>query len=377
MRSFGSASLESENLSSKLHAQFRARPYNRNVNLGEVVRRLAAAAGALALAFGTVIGTANADPQSVAVSNPPIIRIQMRAGILAIRSWDRSSVQIDSSDQISVSHFNPNVVARNVGTQISVPSGTIAGKNGPVTLPVESFPLLSIPDGPHDGVVIKGDVAKSTTVTIPQNTALLIVQTGRGRIDLTGYRGGTFFIHTRAAAVFLKDDGGNGYVQVMRGPIVAADSSFSQFRARTALGNMLFERCHVKQIQASSIEGSIVYDNGSFEPGLAHFESQNGDVALGLAAGSNAQFGAHSQDGRIFSNFDRQASVSGSPTDKSVILGGGGPIVTASSQTGSVYLYDGALRQHRNLSADWQPARRWLDRSPGRSPAPRRHPPRL
>ncbi len=324
-----------------------------------VVRRLAAVAGALALVLGSAIGTASADSQSTAVSNSPVIRIHLRAGNLQIRTWDRPVVQVDSSDPLTVAHFNPVVVARSIGAQINVPSGTINGNNGPVTLPVESFPLSSIPSGPHDGVVIQGGLNTSTTVTIPQNTALLVVQTGRGRIDLSGYRNGTFFIHTRAAGVLLKDDGGSGYVQVMRGPIVALDSSFSQLRARTALGNMRFERCHVKQIEANSIEGSIVYDNGSFEPGLAHFESQNGDVALGLAAGSSAQFGAHSQAGRIFSSFARQASVSGDATDKSAVLGSSGPVVTASSGSGAVYLYDGALRQHGNLGPRWQAARRW------------------
>ncbi|MDQ2681579.1 MAG: DUF4097 family beta strand repeat-containing protein [Candidatus Eremiobacteraeota bacterium] len=346
------------------------------------LRRLAATAAVPAFVLGAA-ALAHANPMSVAVSNPPVVRILLRGGTLAIRTWDRPAVQVDSSDQFSTSHFNPNVVAKSVPVQINVPSGTIDGADGPVTLPVESFPLSSVSNSPHDGVVLKAAFANSTTVMIPQNTALLIVQIGRGRVQLSGYREGTFFIHTRAAGVFLNNDGGNGYVQSMRGPIVATDSKFSRLRARTALGNMRFERCHVTQIQANSIDGSIVYDNGSFEPGLARFESENGNVALGLAAGNNVQFGAHSQSGRIYSTFDRRADVSGNSTDKTATLGSGGPVVTASSHGGAVYLYDGTLGQHRNLGPNWQPARRVKSRPAQSARAPvkqrnrRRRPPPL
>src|SRR5665213_2870012 len=46
----------------------------------------------------------------------------------------------------------------------------------------------------------------------------------------------------------------------------------------------VFERCRSKQIEATSVTGSIVYDGGAFDPGLARFESQSGNIALGVTS---------------------------------------------------------------------------------------------
>ncbi len=110
---------------------------------------------------------------------------------------------------------------------------------------------------------------------------------------------------------------------------------------------MFFEHCAAAQIQASSLTGSIIYDNGTFTPGLAHFESQRGSVALGVANG-NAQITAHSDSGRVFN--EAQGFVRG------------GPVVTATSGSGAVLYYRGSLRQHpqlmQRLPANARPFRR-------------------
>ena len=112
--------------------------------------------------------------------------------------------------------------------------------------------------------------------------------------------------------------------------IEATNSSFDRLRVRTATGNMFFRGCSSQQIQATSNYGSIVYDNGDFQAGLARFESDHGNVALGVRGG--AQIGAHSGSGHVVSNFQDGAFVQGNPETKQATVGGGGPVVTATSE---------------------------------------------
>jgi hypothetical protein len=184
---------------------------------------------------------------------------------------------------------------------------------------------------------------------------------GRGEILMNDYRSGAFLARVRAGRVLLHNVGGNGYVEVARGPIAVSDSALNRLRARTAMGNILFENCNARQIEVSSIDGSIAYDNGTFAPGLARFESQNGDVAIGVAGGA-LQIGAHSTAGRIFESL-ANARVAGTNTDAQASVGNGGPVVTASSARGAVYLYNGAFKRQQH-PAQWRPISRVLQKIP-------------
>jgi hypothetical protein len=347
--------------------------YNGRVH-GSGLRRCGTALGvALALilgAFGAtrecaVAQSTGAQPQLVTVGASPVLTVQLRQGSVTIKTWDRPEISIDAPDTVEVRHFDPPAVARALRNgQISFLSRTANTPNGPVTLPVETFSLSSLPPGAHDGVDVRstGPDPADVQIEVPANTALVVTRLLRGKVTLQNYRSGTFAVEMRAGMLFLQGMGGSGYAEVVRGPIVAADSSFAQFRARTAVGNIFFDRCTTKQIQVSSIGGSIVYDNGSFEPGLARFESQYGNVALGVGSG-NAQIGAHSSSGRIFSNFDRRANVSGGATDAQASLGDGGPVITATSGSGAIFLYDGAFAAHRDrVGSQWQPVDKVIER---------------
>ena len=136
----------------------------------------------------------------------------------------------------------------------------------------------------------------------------MFAHVGNGKLDVDGYHGGTLIAMTRIGAVTLSNLGGTVFAQTFRGPIVARASTFDRVRARSLFGNVTFERCNVRQIEATTVAGSIVYDRGSFAPGLARFESIDGNVAIG--ASGNVQYGAHAMgDGRVYTNFTGRVSV--------------------------------------------------------------------
>lgn len=312
--------------------------------------------------------------QLIDVTNAPVIRMQMGSGRVTIRTWDRPAVQIASSAPIRTRRFGPQAVASALPPDVMIPATMIRTRSGPALLPPESFSLGSLLNAPHDGVVVfGGDQNAVVTLTIPASTALIWVMVGRGSIAMQDYRGGTFVALLHNGRLRLRNVGGDGYAEVARGPIVVENSAFNRIRARTAAGNIIFENCNARQIEVSSIDGSVAYDNGTFVPGVARFESQNGNVAIGVAGGG-VRIDAHSAGGKIFSGFTGGAAVSGSPTDAQAIVGPGGPLVTANSQRGGVYLYDGTLRSRGRLQGAWQSVGRILRSPPFRRPLQKKFP---
>jgi hypothetical protein len=312
--------------------------------------------------------------QVVATSASPVIRLQMRSGSVTVRTWNKPQVQISSSAPVRARHVDAPIVQSALPPEITIFDATIQTRDGPVILPPESFPLGAVLDNPHDGVLIfGGDSGADVTLTIPNSTALLWTVVGIGTVRLNDYRGGTFVALVHTGAVRLQNVSGDGYAEVARGPLTVRNSAFNRIRARTGAGNIVFENCNARQIVASSVNGSIAYDNGTFVPGIARFESENGNVAIGVAGGG-ALIDAHSEGGKIFSGFSDGASVSGSPTDAQAIVGPGGPVVTANSLRGGVYLYSGALRSHGKLQGAWDPIGRILRHPPLQKKLPhRRH----
>jgi hypothetical protein len=308
------------------------------------------------------------------VGPSPILNVHVSRGQVVIQTWDRPQILISSERPIDARHLDPSEVDSGIPKQLQIASDRIMTDHGPLTLPAESFVMPELPGGEHDAVVARG--SGKMTITIPRGTAMVMAQQRAGHLTIDNYRG-VFVAHARAAGVSLNNVGGTGFVESLRGRVVATGSTFDRLRVRTATGNMLFQGCTAHQIEATSTYGSIVYDNGNFQPGLARFESEHGDVALGVRG--NAQIGAHSGSGHVVSSFDDDVQVRGDPTTKQATVGSGGPVVTAASKNGSVYLYSGSMNEHPHvrqaLSGSTQLPMRSQSVPPARPPARFRQPP--
>jgi Putative adhesin len=275
------------------------------------------------------------------VGMSPVLNVRLARGKLTIQTWDRPQIMISSNQPVEVRQVPPEQVDSRIPKQLQFASQQIQTEHGDVTLPAESFVLPELGAGNHQALVAKG--RGPVTITIPRTTAMVIAHVRAGRLSIENYRG-LFILHGKSADIELDNVGGTGYVESLRGRVVASNSSFDRLRVRTATGNMLFRNCSSQQIQATSAYGSIVYDDGDFQPGLARFESDHGNVALGVRGG--AQIGAHSGSGHVVSNLQDDAFVKGDPGTKQATVGGGGPIVTATSKNGSVSLYTGSMEAH-------------------------------
>jgi hypothetical protein len=294
----------------------------------------------------TLAAQARADEQ-IAVGPNPVVDVQLGTGNVTVQTWDRPDVQVSSGGSVQVQHLDPSAVDRYIQPQIPSGSHTVDTAYGPVSLPAEPFVLPQLQGAWHDGVTARGN--GNTVITVPRGTSLVMAHVDKGRVTLNDYRG-AFWAQAHNGGIFLNRVSGSGYVESLKGRIVATDSNFDRLRARSAASNMIFNNCTSHQIEATSRYGSIVYNNGSFEPGLARFDSEHGNVVLGVRGA--AQIGAHSESGRVMSNFSNAAQVRATGNTTQAQVEGGGPVVTATSRDGSVYLYNGSLNAHPQFQAE-------------------------
>jgi len=331
---------------------------------GRRISRTIAAWAVYLLGFFIAPSIAGATVLEFPVGDQAFVHVNGRQAIITVKTWDRNAVQVDWPDGEPFTAFKGS--QNWIGAPVPIPGRPVKEKISPgnfvdAALPSEEFPITGVAIGLHDSIRIKEDapppdLVRSTTdfshvtVTIPTSAKIVELQDGRGDVFLSDYRGNTF-VSGGGARVVLTNVSGDAFVQSMFGHLYALDSNFDHLRARSNGADLVFERCHIKQIEASTLTGSIVYDNGSFEPGLARFESDRGNVALGVSG--NAQLGAHVQDGHIFSTFSGRSAVTGA-NDGSAVVGNGGPLVNATSAHGNVYMYEGSIVDRRGLASDWR-----------------------
>ncbi len=321
------------------------------------------AAGAAFLAFA-VLSTASAfaATSTIEVGDQAVVRVFGRNGSdVSVRTWERSAVQIETDDeQIQVNRRSEAFGTTQNPMSAAIPVQTIrvrdaAGNPTTATLPPEDFPFAAeMRAGNHDVVQILAGESSRTTVTIPAGTSLVDARIiGTGNLTISNYHGGTLFLRQNAGKAQLENVAAATFAQVLNGRLVVLDSSFDRLRARGNTAAMLFERCRAKQIEVTTHGGAIVYDNGTFDPGLARFDSANGLIAIGVAG--NATVTGRTQTGHVLAMFDQRPRLDQrSEGEATATVGSGGATVNAVTSRGNVFLYDGALASRRAVPPEWR-----------------------
>jgi len=349
------------------------------------LRSLAASAFFALFCWVVPVAAGAADAVSYDVADGGVVFIRTTDADVTIHTWDRNvvSAEWDDGDQMAVSKRSYNATGG-----FAVPKRAIrVSRSGEplrtLELPPEDFPIDSLTPGLHDMITFlqtkRSDDFETLstgpahlTVTVPASTGAVFVRTGKGSVTIEHYRG-TGLIFADNAQVFLSDVQGAFFLQVINGKTYAVDSAFDRLRARSNTGTFVFERCASKQIDVQTFYGSIVYDDGRFQAGLARFASEDGDIAIGTT--SAAQLAGRSVEGHVYTNFDRPAQIDAPiPSQANAIVGPGGPLITVSTVRGSAFLYDGGMDAHRPLSIEWRPIADVL-RSRRRAYFPQRFPP--
>ncbi|HYW55289.1 MAG TPA: hypothetical protein VE826_15050 [Dongiaceae bacterium] len=327
------------------------------------LRWIAAGLGVLVLSLAAgpvpaVAGSSSLDVGDQAVVN---VIVRGRGNDVTVRVWDRPSVQVDYADEAQPALDKRTLpfgtlrypLAAQIPPQLyTLRSGEGIGAG---TMAPEEFPFAGFRPGPHDVVRIEAPEGSRLVVTVPAGTGILRLGIGGGQTSVEGYRGANLFVIQGSGRVQVTGATTTAFVQMHSGAFYAADSTFDRVRVRGIAAHAVFERCRSKQIEATSVTGTIFYDGGSFDPGLARFESQTGSIALGVTSG--AQLSGRSSEGHVYTLFDRRgtASVDQRGDGEAVAtVGGGGALVNAISGRGNVYFYDGSLLSRRATTGEWR-----------------------
>jgi hypothetical protein len=288
--------------------------------------------------------------------------------------WDRQTVQIEWADYVTPVIDRALVQFGTVRNPLSqqVPPQLYSARDNTglagigQTLPPEEFPYQGFRPGVHDTIRVMAAQGSRLIVTVPASTGLLDLRVGGGQTIIEGYRGANLYVLQGTGRVQLDGATTTAFVQLNYGLFSAVDGSFDRIRVRGIGAHDVFEHCRTKQIEASSISGTIAYDGGSFDPGLARFESQTGNIALGVT--SPAQLMGRSDTGHVYTMFDQRGGAAvdqHGDGDATASVGTGGPLVNALSTHGNVFLYDGTMASRRTVAPEWRPVHQLFD---GRRP---------
>lgn len=343
----------------------RRRAYDGDVDVFRyrALRWITAGLGVLVLCVAAVLGPVRAGSNAFDVGDQVVVNliVRGRGNEITIRTWDRGSVLVEYADDNPpvvghhVASFGTRAVVQQIPPQLYALHDREAMAGGVGALAPEEFPYAGFHGGSHDVVRIDAPENSRLIVTVPASTGILALRAGGSQTAVEGYRGANLFVMQNQGRVQLMNAATTAFVQVNNGVVYAADSTFERLRVRGVTAHDVFERCRSKQIEATSVFGSIVYDGGSFDPGLARFESQTGSIALGVT--SAAQLNGRSGEGHVYTMFDRRAGANveqHGDGEAVATLGGGGPLVSAISARGNVYFYDGSLLSRRNVAGEWR-----------------------
>jgi len=318
------------------------------------VARLPRAAALLAL----LVVVARSGPVSAgAISaaddvRAPVIRLALGDAHVLVRSWDRPRVEVRSAAAVHLTRRTSDVSSE----PSVIPILRTQPESGMgAALPAETFVVPRLSPGPRDLVAVRAHPgAGATTVFVPRDTALLVVQVADGSIVIRGTRDITLVARVHHGSVRLFDVSGSAFLQTGRGRILVARSDFASLRARTASGAVILRGCAFGQVDVTSERGDVVADGATFRAGPAVFSSRGGIVAVG-ARGDARLIAA--TPGRTETAFRRPALVRRESGGVDAVLGRGGVPVTTFSGRG-IFLYDGALGGLRPLRPAWNDLRR-------------------
>ncbi len=346
----------------------RPRAYDTAVDvlLARALRGITAGLGVFLVCLLAPAAPAVAGTSSWDVGDQAVVRVFMRGkgNTVEVRVWDRPTVVIDYAQyappiiERSIVPFGTlrNPLSQQVPAQLYSANDATSLAGIGQSLPPEEFPYQGFRPGVHDTVRVIAPPGSHLIVTIPASTGLLDLRVGGGQTTIDGYRGANLYVLQGTGRVQLNGASTTAFVQLNYGAFYAVAGSFERIRVRGIGAHDVFERCRTKQIEATSINGTIVYDGGSFDPGLARFESQNGNVALGVT--SPAQLMGRSDTGHVYTMFDQRGGANvdqHGEGDATASVGNGGPLVNALSTHGNIFLYDGTMASRRAVAPEWRP----------------------
>ncbi|HXW76578.1 MAG TPA: DUF4097 family beta strand repeat-containing protein [Candidatus Eremiobacteraceae bacterium] len=274
---------------------------------------------ALTAAFGTV---ARAD-QSTPITAPPVIIVRAPSGNVTIVRGDDSTVSVQG---------NPAAGLTEVPIQTDA-QGRIALPSAP-GMPSRRIMIPGIEAG--SSAIRIDDPGGDVSVVVPQHVAAILVKADGGSVSMSDTRG-PYVILAPNGSVTLFRVAGFGNVRTTAGSVNMTQVG-GFVHVETAMGTVTGTEMYSQRAEINTQGGDIQWNFARVGDGPYRFTSSAGDVHVGLDERSVASIDAQSNQGSVVNRFGPRFAMVRyqSLHATSLNLGGGGPQITAMSQSGKV-----------------------------------------
>jgi len=259
--------------------------------------------------------------QTVQTPQAPVVVIHSTAGLVTVTRGDDGSVRVVGGNNPTATTFH--ITSSNQGMMI--PRG--------MGLPPRRFTLPGVREGTM-GVRIEnsgGDV----TVYVPQRDAAVLVKLDSGDAALSQFRG-PYVVVTNGGSVDLRELAGFGRVRTSSGRVTMTHVA-GNLHVETTTGSVLGTSMLAERAEVKTEGGDIDWGFGGLSGGPYRFTSGTGNVHVTLDGRQAATIDAQSTRGSVINRFPRTANIRfRSQHAMSMSLAGGGPEITAASESGIV-----------------------------------------
>lgn len=217
--------------------------------------------------------------ETVAVQRGGRLTINNFAGEVIIHTWDKDSVHVVARHQ---SRTQVNIRPNAAGLSIQA-SGT-RGPQGSVDYDITAPAWMPIRvEGTYNFVTMEGVQGEVYANTV------------RGDIVI---KGGTGVITAKSVEGEVQVEGARGKVNVssVNEKIRITDTS-GEITAESINGAITMTGIESKSVEASTVNGNIIYEGKLADGGRYNFSTHNGDVGLGVPETANATFTIRTYNG--------------------------------------------------------------------------------
>lgn len=271
--------------------------------------------------------TAPQTDETVAVQKGGRLNVNNFAGEVILKTWDKDSLHV-----VARHHPRARVNIRQVTGGVNI---TSSGSMGPASVDYEITAPAWMPvriEGTYNFVTIEGAQAEVYANTV------------RGDVII---RGGTGVVTAKSVEGEVDIQGARGKVTVssVNEKIRIADTS-GEISAEAVNGNITMTGIDSKSVDASTVNGNVVYEGKVVDGGHYAFSTHNGDITLGLSESTNATFSLRTYQGNVstdftLAGFDRNQAQRGRRV--TATLGNGSADVSLETFGGEIRLRKGSV----------------------------------
>jgi DUF4097 and DUF4098 domain-containing protein YvlB len=287
---------------------------------------------ALTLAQATPRQTAPQTDETVAVQRGARLAINNFAGEVIVRIWEKDAVRVVARHQ-----SRTRVQIRPGSSRVSITAEGTRGPAGSVDYEITAPAWMPVRvEGTFNFVTIEGAQAE------------VFADTVRGDVII---KGGTGVITAKSVEGEVRVEGARGKLNIssVNERVTIKDSS-GDITVDSVNGGITMTGIDSRSVEASTVNGTIIYEGKLADGGHYSFGTHNGDVALGIPENASATFTIRTYQGSVASDFtlegyDRRQAQRGRRV--TATLGTGSADVSLETFGGSIRLRKGSVTRPR------------------------------